>query len=302
MEFRNIKTFCTVANHSSFQRASETLHYAQSTVSAQIQALDEELGVRLFDRLGRRILLTEAGENLLNYARKLLDLEEEAKSDVGQSGSLQGCLNIRVPESFCIHRLPQAIKRFHASHPGVRLNFMTCAQEGLQADLRKGVTDLAFLFTESIQAADLESEATGFEKLAIVASRNHSLARKSKIKPADLAGQTLLLSRADCSYRRILEALLADEKVRPGVVLEFSSTAAIRECVAQGVGLSILPLAALAEKPPTGSVRILPLQGGELEVACLMIWHRQKWLSPSLRSFMDIARDELEKAYRVVKP
>jgi DNA-binding transcriptional LysR family regulator len=74
MEFRNIKTFCTVANHSSFQRASETLHYAQSTVSAQIQALEEELGVRLFDRLGRRIMLTEAGESLLNYARKMLDL------------------------------------------------------------------------------------------------------------------------------------------------------------------------------------------------------------------------------------
>jgi DNA-binding transcriptional LysR family regulator len=99
-----------------------------------------------------------------------------------------------------------------------------------------------------------------------------------------------------------LEALLADEKVRPGVVLEFSSTAAIRECVAQGIGLSILPLAAMAEKRPTGRVRILPLQDGELEVACLMIWHRQKWISPTLRSFMDISRDELMKAYRVVKP
>jgi DNA-binding transcriptional LysR family regulator len=99
-----------------------------------------------------------------------------------------------------------------------------------------------------------------------------------------------------------LEALLADEKVRPGVVLEFSSTSAIRECVAQGIGLSILPLAVLAEKPPTGKIRILPLQDGELEVACLMIWHRQKWISPTLRSFMDLARNELKKAYRMAKP
>jgi DNA-binding transcriptional LysR family regulator len=288
--------------NSSFQRAAEALNYAQSTVSAQIQALEEELGVRLFDRLGRRILLTEAGENLLNYARKMLDLEEEAKSDVGKSRNMQGSLNIRVPETFCIYRLPQAIQLFHKSFPAVRLHFMTCAQEGLQADLRKGVIDLAFLFAESVQAADLEFEVIGFEKLVMVASPGHPLARRSKIKLAHLEGQTLLLSRADCSYRRIFEAMLAQDQVQPGTVLEFNSMSAIRECVAQGIGLSILPMIALSEKSTAERLRILPFDGGELETACLMIRHREKWLSPSLRSFMDLARNELKKVYRMEKP
>jgi len=76
------------------------------------------------------------------------------------------------------------------------------------------------------------------------------------------------------------------------------STAAIRECVARGIGVSILPRVALTEKTAAGSLKILPLSGDELEVACLMIWHREKWLSSSLRSFMDLARDELKKAYQ----
>ena len=162
MEIRQLKAFQTVATLLSFTQAAEQLNYAQSSISAQIQTLEEELEVKLFDRMGRRIMLTDAGQRLLNYSGKILDLEEETRAEVTESKEPEGSLTIRIPETFGIHYLPSIIMRFQDRFPKIRLHFITCEHEGLQKDLRKGITDLAFLLSESIQAGDLISEALGF--------------------------------------------------------------------------------------------------------------------------------------------
>jgi DNA-binding transcriptional LysR family regulator len=296
MEIRNLRTFRTVAEQLSFHRAADDLHYAQSTVSAQIQSLEEELGISLFDRLGRRILLTEAGESLLNYAHKIIDLEEEALAELRPEKQTRGSLTIRVPESFCISRMPAIIARYRELLPLVRIKFITCAHEGLKKDLRKGITDLAFLLSESIQAADLEAEILGTEQIVLVASPVHPLADRKKVETSDLAGETLLLSRVDCSYRRSLEKMLAEENTNPGMVLEFNSVAAIKESVAQGLGITAIPLSSIAEELAAGSLTTLAWEEAPLEVASLMIWHKEKWLSPSLRLFMETTREVFNSA------
>jgi DNA-binding transcriptional LysR family regulator len=132
LEIRHLRTFLAVARHLSFNKAAKELHYAQSSVSAQIQSLEEELNVKLFDRLGRGILLTEAGERLEPYARKMLDLSEETLSDIAGEMMPRGRLIIRVPESMAICHLPAAVARFHEQFPEVQLTFTTCAHEGVQ--------------------------------------------------------------------------------------------------------------------------------------------------------------------------
>ena len=294
MEIRQLRTFQAVAQMLSFNRAAERLHYAQSSISAQIQALEEELEVKLFDRLGRRILLTEAGERLLQYARKILDLADETKAEVVRSKEPEGALTIRVPESFCVHRLPPVVKRFRSQFPKVGLSFVTCAVENLQKDLRKGITDLAFLLTESIQATDLEVEAMGFEHIILVANHGHPLAAKPKIKTRDLEGETILLSKVDCSYRRSFQQILDQQKVLPGTTLEFNSVAAIKQCVMEGVGITILPEVAVAQDIAQGRLASIAWEE-KLEVATLMIWYKDRWLSPTLSAFMDMTREVLSR-------
>ena len=109
MEIRQLKTFKAVADHLSFHKAADAINYAQSTVSAQIMALEEDLGIPLFERLGRHIMLTGAGENLYQYACKMLELAEAARADLIEGVRLAGSLTIRVPESFCVHRLTSAV-------------------------------------------------------------------------------------------------------------------------------------------------------------------------------------------------
>jgi len=296
MEIRQLKTFKAVADHLSFHKAADAINYAQSTVSAQIMALEEDLGIPLFERLGRHIMLTEAGENLYQYACKILELAEAARADLIAGVRLTGSLTIRVPESFCVHRLTPAVVKFHNRMPNVKLRFITCAQEGLKRDFRKGVTDLAFLLTDSIQSKDLAVENLGTEHLVFVAAPNHPLSKIDKFEIAMLADHTLLLSRVDCSYRRILEQILQESRCEPKMVLEFNSVAAIIECVAVGLGVTLIPEIAVSRKLELKHLATLPWSENRIEVAQLMIWHQDKWLSPILKGFMDTAREVLKNS------
>jgi DNA-binding transcriptional LysR family regulator len=295
MEIRQLRSFQTVANLLSFNRAAERLNYAQSSISAQIQALEEELKVQLFDRLGRRVQLTEAGTQLLEYANKILDLVAESHSEMTAVKEPLGSLTIRIPETFGVHRLPAVIKEFHRRCPKVRLHFITCAHEGLEKDLRKGLTDLAFLLTESFQAADLMMETVGFESVVLVAGPDHPLAAKKAVPTQALTGETILLSRVDCSYRKSFERLLHEEGITRLTKLEFHSVEVIKRSVMAGVGITVLPEIAVAEEVATQRLVILPWSQGQIEVALLMIWYRDRWLSPTLRAFMEVAKSVLQQ-------
>jgi len=295
MEIKQLKTFKAVADHLSFHKAAQAIHYAQSTVSAQIMALEDDVGVPLFERLGRQIILTEAGENLYQYASKMLELEEAARSELLERSRMAGSLTIRVPESFCVHRLSRVVAAFHAEMSRVKLRFITCAQEGLQRDLRKGVTDLAFLLTEGVQSGDLYVEILGTEKLVFVAAPHHPLSKTNSFNLPMVSEHTLLLSRVDCSYRKLLMQNMQALGNKPKKILEFNSVAAIIACVRQGLGLTLIPRVAVNHEIQAKKLKVLPVADGDFEVAQLMIWHQDKWLSPVLQRFMELTRNLLKE-------
>ena len=177
----------------------------------------------------------------------------------------------------------------------VRLNLTTCAHESLQADLRKGVIDLAFLLTDSIKAADIEVETVGFESIVPVVSPIHPLASKKRVRTTDLRGHTLLVSTVDCSYRRIFERMLEEEGVPTQPKLVFHSVEALKRCVVEGVGITFLPEIAVANDIEKGRLARLPWDEERLEVAVLMIWYKQRWVSPTLSAFIETTRKLLKQ-------
>jgi DNA-binding transcriptional LysR family regulator len=277
----------------SFHKAAQSLSYAQSTISAQIQALEEELGVKLFDRLGKRIQLTEAGQKLLPHARRMLNLAKEAQAEVTSKTEPYGSLNIMIPESLLTHRLPALLSSFRSVHPGLSLNFQTCTFHGLEQDLRKGIADLAFLLADTASGSNMVVEFLGSVRLVLAAAPDHPLAAKKQVRAGDLAGRRLILSTSDCSYRRSFEELLLEGKIYLGSIMEFNSVAAIKKAVAAGLGLTILPWMAVEEEAGQGLLSVLDWAGEEMETAILMIRHKDKWLSPALRSFMETDREGL---------
>jgi DNA-binding transcriptional LysR family regulator len=134
----------------------------------------------------------------------------------------------------------------------------------------------------------------GTERLVLIAAPNHPLAKLHELDTEMLADHTLLLSRVDCSYRRILEQMLQELKCEPKMILEFNSVAAIISNVIAGLGVTLIPAVAVAAHVKSKKLVVLPWTENELEVAQLMIWHHDKWLTPVLNAFMEATREILK--------
>jgi DNA-binding transcriptional LysR family regulator len=290
LELRQLKTFQTVARLLSFNRAAAILNYSRSAVSTQIKLLEEEFGVALFNRLGKRICLTEAGQMLMSYSQRMLDVEQETLAKVSGLDEPHGSISARVPQSISTYLLPSVLRKFQASFPKVGFDISTCAYETLIHELKTGITDIAFLLAESIPFSELRTEVLGFETLVVVSSPNHPLAKQSTVHIHDLAGQSILLPKHDCSYKMVFQRILLEEKVEPATYMELNSIEAIKRCVFSGIGVAMLPMMAIKEEIASKALVALPWPEEQLETAILMIWHKNKWLSPILQAFMDTVR------------
>ena len=293
MELRQLKTFRTVATLRSFNRAAVLLDYAQSTVSEQIKALETDLDVRLFKRAGRRVTLTDAGEILLLYSQKILNLEEEIRTEVDNSEEVHGSLSIRIPETVSTYYLPVAFKKFHQRFPKVSFNLINCSYFGLLEEFRSGIINLAFLISDNFKATGIETEKLFSLPLAIVVSPSHPLTTKEKIDLHDVTKETLLVPSADCSYVMMLEKMLTEEKVRLSTVLHFNCIEAIKQFVMAGAGLTVLPQIAVEQEIAAGRLVELSWLGGPIYADLLMIWQKNKWLPPILEEFIKITRETL---------
>lgn len=197
MDIRQLKTFLAVAEHLNFTRAAEELHLAQSSVSAQIRLLEQDLEVRLFDRLGRRVLLTAAGERLYGYARRMEEMTREIRSELAGAEDTRGSLTVRVPESLAELYMPEVVERFHKARPGAGLRFINCSDTRLREELNSGRIDLAFLMADDVYLREVNQRLLRIEPLILAAAPGHDLARRASVTPQDLHGRTLLLSRTD---------------------------------------------------------------------------------------------------------
>jgi DNA-binding transcriptional LysR family regulator len=305
LELRQIKTFRAVAEELSFSRAAARLGYVQSSVSAQVSALEQELGVPLFDRLGRRIALTDAGEVMFAYSGKLLALAEqtrEAVVDAGVgSGEVTGSLTVSAPETLLTYRLPRLLALFHEQHPKVRLSLRPSAIGRLVGSARKAVeegrVDVAFVLdeplSERLQTADLAVEILIAENVSVIAPASHALVSSSAVLPQDLGDETVLLPEAPesgCAYRGQFERQLRFAGVVPPETMEFQSIEAVKQCVAAGMGVSVLPSVAVGTELESGTLTALRWDE-PFQVLTQISWHKDRWKSPALCAFLEAARE-----------
>ena len=298
MEIRQLKTFRSLATTLSFTRTALLLDYAQSSVTAQVQALEEELGVLLLDRMGRRVALTEAGQRLVGYADKIIELSEEAHTALSSSQQPTGTITLSAPETLCTYRLPGVLSRFRACYPQVRLIFRPYPVDEFQRGVADGKLDLAFLLDEPIQSTSMQVESLIEEEIVVVAPADHPLALAGPISPADLEGEAFLLTEAACSYRNLFRRRLALAGVGLTTSLDFNSVEAIKQCVIAGMGITVLPAVAVTNEVQQGKLTILPWAEPPVTMFTQLIWHKDKWLSPALEAFLDTARQELGSEVR----
>jgi DNA-binding transcriptional LysR family regulator len=258
-----------------------------------MQALEAELDTPLFERLGKRITLTGAGRRLLPYAEQMLRLAAEARSVVATGDEPGGTLIVGAPESLCAYRLPPVLSRFRQRFPRVELIVRPGVCADFRRDLAEGRLDVGFLLEPPLVQPNLHVEPLVAEPLHLVTYPGHPLTRLPRVEPRNLAGEPLLLTEVGCSYREPFEHTLTRAAARPGVVLEFGSVEAIKQCVMAGMGLSFLPAIAVEAELAQGRLIALPWTAGDYGLMTQIAWHRDKWLSPALRALIDLSREVL---------
>jgi len=295
MEIRQLEIFRALTRELNFTKAAARVHCVQSNVTTQIRALESELGARLFDRLAKRVVLTDAGRRFLPYAERVLSTLEEGRVSVGQNATPSGPLRIGTPESVLTYRLPRVLGRFRKLYPKVEFVFRPYLDQGLVQMIESGELDLAVWMGDTIQQARLRTLRLRKEKLVFIAAPKHPLTAKNRVTPHDLTGQTLLLTEAGCSYRKKLDQLLTIMSIRPESVTEFSSVEAIKECVSLGMGLGLLPEIVVARELARKEVAALAWAGAEMDMATHVVWHEDKWISPALGAFISMLEQMLKE-------
>jgi DNA-binding transcriptional LysR family regulator len=293
MELRQLVTFRTVASTLNFSRAAEALNYVPSNVTMQIKALEDELGVRLFDRLGKQLVLTHAGKRFLTQIQSVLEKLDEARSAVHDNEVLSGTLTISANEVICVYRLPAVFQRFRAQHPGVRLIFRSVPNLELKQSLFEGTADVVFMLDEPIRSNGLAVEPLLEETFRLFAAPDHPLAQRTVLQLDDFHGEVFLTNEKGCPYRTMFDRSFEKEGMDSITYLEFQSAEAIKQCAISGIGIAFLPEIVVKTEVERGDLVALPWQIPDLHVYTQMSWHKDKWLSPVMLSFIEAAREVL---------
>ncbi|MBB6145476.1 DNA-binding transcriptional LysR family regulator [Silvibacterium bohemicum] len=294
MEVRQLRIFSVLAEELNFTRTAERVNTVQSNVTAQIRSLEEELGIPLFDRLAKKVVLTEAGRRFLPYADRALSAMDQGQLAVKFGLEPAGPLRIGAPESVLTYRLPKVLQRFRKLYPKVELIFRPQWDAPLCESLEHGKLDMAISMTDEVLSENLKSVRLRTEAVFLISDPEHPLADKRAVQPEDLAGQTLLLTEAGCSYRKKLDDLLARLGVRPGSTTEFSSVEAIKHCLAAGMGIGLLPEIVVASELKAQKLKALRWDGPSLDIATHILWHRDRWVSPSMEAFLGVLTKTLD--------
>jgi DNA-binding transcriptional LysR family regulator len=292
LDLVQVRTFVTVARERSFTRAANSLHYAQSSVTAQVQQLESQLGAPLFDRLPRALDLTAAGQSFLPYAERLLALVEESCHAVHQLGAPTGALCVSACESVLTYRLPSLLRSFQANYPAVTLSLDAPGICEYGPPVQSGV-DIGVSISERITDPQLISHILRTEPICAIVSCEHPLATKRSVSAADIVAEQLLLTEESCSYRGVFEKALGVEGARRDRALAFASVEAIKQCAIARMGVAVLPEMVVAEELRTGTLVALRWHPTRLKVYTQLVRRRDKWFSPTMQAFWNAAVEEL---------
>ncbi|MCC6627341.1 MAG: LysR family transcriptional regulator [Chloroflexi bacterium] len=245
VSLHQLRLFAEVAREGSFSRAAERLCISQPGVSAQIKSLERSIGQPLFERRRRVVTLTQAGCVLLRYAEGVLALLDEAQMELEEvAGGRRGAVKVAASTSAGIYVVPTALGAFHRAYPDVQLSLDVVNRDAAQERLLVGAVDIAIMGLIDDPAA-LEIAEFLPNELVVIAAPDHPLADRRSIRLAELARETLLLREAGSGTREDTLRLFAAHGLRPVVGMELRSSGATKQAVAAGLGVAIMPLAAL---------------------------------------------------------
>ncbi|MBS1190386.1 MAG: RuBisCO operon transcriptional regulator CbbR [Rhodocyclaceae bacterium] len=284
VSLRQLRVFEAVASQLSFSRAARELFLTQPAVSMQVKQLEESAGLPLYEQVGKRIRLTEAGELMAQTARRVAgEMRQLKESLVALKGVEAGSLALAVV-STGIYFAPHFLGRFSARHPGVRVRLLEANREHVLQLLAASEVDLAVM-GETPDGSGLAAEYFADHPLGIVAPPGHPLVQQRGILPADLAGQVFVMREAGSGTRRTMERFFAEYGLTVRAGMDMTSNETVKQAVMAGLGLGFLSLHTVGLELSSDRLRVLDVRGLPVRRRWNLVWREDKQLSPAAQAF-----------------
>ncbi len=285
MDIRNFKTFKKIVETGSFSRAAEQLGYAQSTVTFHIQAIEGHYRRPLFSRIGGAIELTDFGQSILGQVDALLDAYEAVECASAGNPPPKGTLKIGTPESLLLYRLQDIIRDFKQAFPQVETIISIDLCPVMRDKVIAGELDMAVLLQPEYQYTQLSTLLLKKEDMCFVAPPDYT---GEDFLP--IGAQMVLYTEKECTYREVFANYLQGQRFYPTNVLETGSVEVIKRYIQTGMGISYLPMYAVREDGKIGRLR-LAHHDSPVEFYTQIIHHKNKWLNPAAKAFLDLCRE-----------
>ncbi|HEB59236.1 MAG TPA: LysR family transcriptional regulator [Gammaproteobacteria bacterium] len=292
MDIAELHAFIAVAETRSFSTAAERLFLTQPAVSKRIAALESELAVPLFDRIGRQVALTEAGDTLLPRARRIVqEITDSKRALADLRGQVAGRLQIGTSHHIGLHRLPPVLREYTAAWPEVELDIEFMDSEDACQAVQQGRLELGIVTLPSRPMADLEYRPLWPDPLAVFVAPDHPLAHCDPLTPQTLADHPAILPAHGTYTRERIEAALAPHHVELQISMATNYLETIKMMVSVGLGWSILPVSMQSD-----DVAVRQLEGVVMQRELGVVWHRRRTRSNAARAMLEC----LENQFRVV--
>ncbi|MEY8484189.1 LysR family transcriptional regulator [Lachnospiraceae bacterium 48-21] len=291
MNTKNLVTFKTVLEVGSFQKAADKLGYTQSTVTFQIKQLEEELALKLFEKIGRRMELTQAGKDIMPYVDMILQGTEQI-SNYGKSLSeISGSLKLAIPDSILIYNMQPFMQAFTHEAPNVQLIVNSIQSGEINPSIADGTADIGINCEKDSYPDSVVHKKLGKYKAVLVASPFANNNLLDFITPHQRKPISLICNEPDGYYQLDMDKYLSEKDILLNPPMKVQSIEAVKRCVMNNLGIAVVPTYSIGEELKNGSLMPVKTELDEKTYDSFYIYHKNKWISPQ----MELALDLLEK-------
>lgn len=289
MDLKCLNTFRTIVEEGGFSKAAERLNYTQSTITFQIGQLEQELSTRLFEKIGRRMVLTKAGEQLLPYVEEVFSSIDRLRGFEEDLAECQGDLRVGVAETILCYQMSAILKEFHRQAPKARLFLRSMNCYDIRDELIAGTLDVGVFYgCVGGFGTNLTTYPFGTYSLALVASPDLKGRYPDFTTPDQRIPIPFIINEPSCVFRQIFEEYLREKSIILDHTIELWSIPTIKNLVKNDVGISYLPRFAVSEDLEQGTMEEVGTELADTRISAICGHHKNKWISPLMQLFIDL--------------
>jgi LysR family transcriptional regulator, low CO2-responsive transcriptional regulator len=293
MDYDQLASFLEVAKLESFSRAAEKIYRTQPAISAQVRLLEQECGEKLFDRSGKKVQLTPAGEILRQYAQKILALQKEALQAIAELNQTpRGKLYIGANEATCLYVLPKTFAHFKRLYPLVQISIYRNFSHKIIQKVQEGAVELGIV-TLPLTASNMEIVPVFKDEVQVVTPKDHPLSKKKSVTVEELSHFPLILPKTGHT-RVVIDRLLRDYRNHLQISMELASVETIKKFVGAGLGISVISRTYAQPEVAAGLLKLIPLDGQKLYRELGMIYRRDRYQSLPAKVFIEVVRESTQ--------